>query len=349
MPVVASILAALAVAAALVFASRLWFNRIQRRRHAEQIGIEVLNTRRWRDALDLLVKALESEGLQQTAEVTSAVGAPMPERILMRGASRILLIYKHGTTYRIGGPALLDAERRRQEAGLDEVIIATLGTVDDEGNAQAARMKIVCLDGAAVWARVQAILDATTRDGVAAEAEARVHRPRRLATVGAGVLGFAIVVWGSNLDGLALGGFVDEPVDVMASRPSDAAEAPPAAADPASTPANASASAPKAADVAASAPASASNAAPGTENAEPTVAPADPRTNLAKALTTLPEIQLASWSSGTTMVITLAPRTSIDAGVQKACELSREHPLLREVRLQVEAYGSTDVRWRRCV
>lgn len=342
MPVVVSILTALAVAVALVFAGRLWFDRVQKRRHAEQIGIEVLNTRRWREALDLLVQALATDGLQQTAEVTSAGGAPMAERILMRGGSRILLIYKHGTTYRIAAPALLDAERRRQEAGLDEVMIATLGTVDADAAPQAERMKVTCIDGPAIWAKVRDVIDATTRDGVASEAEARVERPRRLATIAAAVLGLGIVVWGGNLDNLALGSLTDGAPEGPSSQ-STAAEAPrrraPSAEPPsdAALPADATTTA---------APDAASQSAVEAPEVEPA---ADPRAALAKALAALPEIERASWSSGTTLVVSLAPRISIDAGVGKACGLSGDFPTLRDVRLQVESYGDGDVRWRRCL
>lgn len=355
MSVVVSILIAVAVAVAIVLGGRLWFDRVQKRAHAQRIGIEVLNTRRWREALDLLVQALALEGYTQLAEVTGPSGMPLAERHLSRGGSRILLIYKHGTSYRIGAPALLDAERRRQDAEVDEVIVATLGSLDDDAIAQAARMKVTCLDGATVWAKAQAVLDAGTRNGVAAEAEALVDRPRRLATVGATVLGLAIVFWGGNLDELAMR-YWGGSSDATRSAAPMARSAPPDAA--ASTPATASSSvAPVVAPVpdepagAPSAPDEAAAGATGRPDATATQAPvldaAGQRGALAKALTALAEVERASWSSASTMIVSLRPRVSIDTGVEKACALSADYPLLREVRLQVEASGG-DVRWRRC-
>jgi hypothetical protein len=329
MSVVVSILIAVAVAAGLVLGSRLWFDRVQKRAHARRIGIEVLNTRRWREALDLLVQALAQEGYTQAAEVTGPSGMPLAERHLTHGSSRVLLIYKHGTSYRIGAPALLDAERRRQDAELDEVIVATLGSLDDDAIAQAGRMKVTCLDGTTVWAKVQTVIDAGTRNGVAAEAEAHVDRPRRLATVGATVLGLAIVFWGGNLDELALG-----QVDGLSTPSAAVTTTPPARTSP-PTPAPAPVEAPVAAATAA-----------GT--LEPTLNVAGQRGALAKAVTDLPEVQRASWSSASTMVVALSPRVSIDAGVEKTCALSTEYPVLREIRLQMEASGGSDVRWRRC-
>ncbi|WP_397572423.1 hypothetical protein [Silanimonas sp.] len=316
MSIVVSILIAVAVAVALVLGSRLWFDRVQKRAHAQRIGIEALDARRWREALDLLVQALAKDGYTQAAEVTGPSGMPLAERHLSRGNSRVLLIYKHGTSYLIGPAALLDAERRRQEAEMDEVIVATLGSLDGDALAQAARMKVACLDGPTVWSKVRDILDSGTQEAVAAEAEALVESPRRLATIGASVLGLGIVVWGGNLDPSSIASF---------AAPAPAASAGATSATP--TPANPAAAAPQ---------------------AIATSSDEERRGALAKAITALPEVQRASWSSGSTMIVALRPRISIDRGMEATCALTADYPFLRDVRLQMEASGGTEVRWRRC-
>jgi len=322
MSVVVSLLIALAVAIALVVGSRLWFDRVQKRAHAERIGIEALDARRWREALDLLVLALANDGYTQASEVTGPSGMPLAERHLLRGGSRVLLIYKHGTSYRIGAAALLDAERRRQEAELDEVIVATLGRLEGDALAQAARMKVTCLDGPTIWAKVQDVLDAATRDGVASEAESLVERPRRLATMGASVLGLAIVFWGGRFD--------REAMDFSAG---------PAAVQPVATPSTATR-----ADV----PSPVASTGMPSAAAVPDGSIEEHRGALAKAITALPEVQRASWSSGSTMIVALPPRVDIERGVESVCTLTADYPWLREVRLQMEASGGTEVRWRRC-
>lgn len=324
MSVVVSILIAVSVAVALVLGSRLWFDRVQKRAHAQRIGIEVLDSRRWRDALDLVVKALAQDGYTQAAEVTGPSGMPLAERHLSRGKARVLLIYKHGTSYHIGAAALLDAERRRQEAEQDEVIIATLGSLDNDALAQAARMKITCLDGRMVWAKVHDVLDHAARHGVAAEAEALVDRPRRLATIGAAVLGLAIIVWGSDLDH-----WIPAPSGTAVA-PSTAASTPrvPAPAAPAVSPVT--------------------EARAATASAPALDAETERRGDIARAITALTEIERASWSSTSTMVVTLRPRVSIDVGVERACALTSAYPTLRDVRLQMESNDGSDVRWRRC-
>ncbi|MCZ8165034.1 hypothetical protein [Silanimonas sp.] len=329
MSIVVSILIAVAVAIALVLGSRLWFDRVQKRAHAQRIGIEALDGRRWREALDLLVQALGKDGYTQAAEVTGPSGMPLAERHLSRGSSRVLLIYKHGTSYLIGAAALLDAERRRQEAEMDEVIVATLGSLDSDALAQAARMKVSCLDGPAVWSKVRDVLDTATQEAVATEAEALVERPRRLATIGASVLGLAIVVWGGNLDPSSIASFAaPEPSPPIATpAPSPAASAEPSVPPPAASPAADTPAAPQA-------------MAAGSDE--------ERRGALAKAITALPEVQRASWSSGSTMIVALRPRIGIDRGMEAICALAVTYPLVRDVRLQMEASGGAEVRWRRC-
>ena len=322
MSVLVSILIAVSVAVALVLGSRLWFDRVQKRAHAQRIGIEVLDSRRWRDALDLVVKALAQDGYTQAAEVTGPSGMPLAERHLSRGKARVLLIYKHGTSYHIGATALLDAERRRQEAEQDEVVIATLGSFDDDALAQAARMKITCIDGRMVWAKVSGVLDEPARNGVAAEAEALVERPRRLATVAAAVLGLAIVVWGSDLT-------PSMPTPAGPAAVTRVGTAPPAA-DPAP-------------DVAPAAPVDSGPAA-----TPPAASDSERRGDIARAITALPEVERASWSSSSTMVVALRPRVSVDVGVERACTLANAYPMLRDVRLQMESSDGSEVRWRRC-
>ncbi|MCZ8113560.1 hypothetical protein [Silanimonas sp.] len=329
MSIVASILIAIAVAIALVLGSRLWFDRVQKRTHAQRIGIEVLNTRRWRESLDLLVQALAKDGYTQAAEVTGPNGMPLAERHLARGGNRVLLIYKHGTSYHIGAAALLDAERRRQEAEMDEVIVATLGSLDGDALAQAARMKVACFDGPTVWSKVRDVLDSATQEAVAAEAEALVERPRRLATIGASVLGLGIVVWGGKLDPSSIASFaaLEASPPIATPAPSAAASAEPSAMIPVATPA-------------ADTPAAPQTMAASSDE--------ERRGALAKAITALPEVQRASWSSGSTMIVALRPRVGIERGVEATCALTAAYPVLRDVRLQLEASGGAEVRWHRC-
>ena len=327
MSVVFALLAAIAVAVALVLASRFWFGRIQKRRHAERIGIEALSARHWRDALGLLVDALGTQGLNAQADLAGSHGAPLGERVLRRGGGTALLIYKHGTTYRIASAALLDAEKRRQEAGIDEVILATLGTVDDDARAQAARMRITCIDGKDMWALVGNRLDGATLAAIEAEAENLIDNPRRLSTIGAAVLGIGIVFWTSDPTAL---------LDLRGD---------PAAGAIATT-------APAAAPPTVHAPPTLSTAM-GAAIASPIIEPSaatdpDDLASLANALKGLPGIDRASWSSASTVVLTVNRRATLDAAHEQICALATQHPKLREVRLQLEANDGADVRWRRC-
>lgn len=339
MPIVLSLLIAVIVAVGLVLGSRYWFGRVQKRRHAETIGIEAISARHWRDALTLLVSALEDGGLTPGAELSGPQGAPLGERILRRGNATVLLIYKHGTAYRIGSPALRDAEKRRQEAGIDEVLIATLGEVDPEARAQAKRMKVECLDGSSLWGLMSRRLDPTIREAIDTEAEQRIDGPRRMSTLGAAVLGVAIVYWGGGVQELIQVGNSQSERTIAAPAPPANRPAVVAAKNP---PAPAAAAATAVSELA---PSTASESAVALSLSEALDAE---RATIAKALSALPAINRASWSSGSTVVLTVNRRATLDVAFNEACSLVSQFPALAEVRLQLEASDGSDVRWRRC-
>lgn len=318
MSVFLPLLLALLVVAGLIAASRLWFDRVQRRRLVGQIGIEVLAARHWRDGMGLLLRALEAEGYH--AETDAPAGAPTGEKLLRRAGGSTLFVYKHGTAYSLAPAVLREVERRRQETEADDVLLATLGSIEPETLAQATRLPVRCLDGAEVWRRVEPLLDGPTREGILAEAEAKVTRPRQLATLGAAVAGLAIVVGGGGL---------------LSELPAPSAGGIPAASSP--LPATAR-----------PAPSAVAEAGAGAATAETARGedPAARRAALATALIDLPEFGTAVWSSNTTLVLTLKARVDAEEAVARACTLAERYPELREVRLQIEA--GQDVRWRRC-
>lgn len=312
MPSIVSVIVALLLAAGLIFGAHYYFNRIQRRRRWLGIGTEVLASRSWKDGLDLLTKALIAEG--GTAEgLVGDKGVPLAERLLQRADGRTLLIYKHGTAYRIAAPALAEAQRRREEVEADALCIATLGSIDPAAIKQAERDGIRVLGGDAVWTLVEPLMEERVRNEVAREADEAVKRPRTLATAAA-LLGAAIVVFH---------------LPQSESAPTTVATARPAVA---STPA---------------APAPAAETA--TENTEPAQREAR-RAALASAMIDIRGVAAASWSSNTTLVVELLPESTIDGVFTASCSLAAQYPELRdEVRLQFESADPAEgVRWRRC-
>ena len=298
----------------LVVASRLWFDRVQKPRLAERIGIESLSARHWRDGLALTLAALAEEGW--VADETEALrgGIPTGERVLHRNGKQRLLVYKHGTTYRIGPPTLLDAERQRQEAHADEVMVVTLGRIDSEALSQAERMRVLCLDGTAVWRRVGQRLDPATLTAINAEAEQGIERPRRLASLGAVVLGLAVVIGGGGLDERTSD-------DALTNATSEDGAAARTVARQQSAPLAAS-----------------------TDQAQPSSTPAE----VAKGVAALPEVRSATWSSSSTLVMVVVASSNSDLAHAAVCARADRYPLLRDVRLQFEEDDGAKVHWRRC-
>lgn len=312
---IVSVIVATVLAVALILGAHHYFNHIQRRRRLREIGTEVLASRSWKDGLDLLAKALKVDGARVEGLVGDK-GIPLPERLIRQDSTSTLLVYKHGTTYRIAAPALADAQRRREEVGADALCIATLGNVDPAARTQAERDGIRVLDGAALWALVEPFIEDSVRKEVAREADEAVKRPRTLATAAAALLGAAIVM-------------VNLPSPAPAPMAVPAATTSPVAASNLSTPPN---------------PADAT--APTDAMAERSAR----RAALASAMIDLAGVETAAWSSTTTLVIDLLPGATVDGVFAASCGLAAQYPELRdEVRLQFESDDPAEgVRWRRC-
>lgn len=308
------ILVAVAVAVALILGARLYFDRVERRKAELRIGTEVLASRSWKEGLDLLARALQGEG-GASETLLSDKGVPLPERLLTGDGKRTLLVYKHGTTYRIGPPAIADAQRRQAEVEADALCLATLGTLEPAAVAQSERDGVRLLGGDSLWPLVERHIDERVRQEVGREASESLVRPRALATTAAALLGAAIVVM--NLpDGGSIGAETAGSTMIV---PSPSAPRPDAA----------------------SAPSSDEAAVAASEDAR--------RAALVSSLIDLRGVEAAQWSSNTTIVIDLLPGHGADGVFEAACGLAPKYPELRDIRLQLESKDPAEgVRWRRC-
>jgi len=322
---------AIALAIALVVGARFWFNRIQKAKEITAIGVEVLAARSWREALALMVKALEVDGMVAGTELADVNGATSGERLLRRGNRSVLLVYKHGTTYRIGQAAVRDVELRREKAGIDEAILATLGQVDEEARAASKTMGLELLDGPGAWLKIENLLEDRVRADVAREAEEKVRGPRTMATLGAMFLGAVIVFFGSQAgERLGTTGGMSGTSTSTASPQTNAAA--PAAKAPAPAPAPALEANAPAVEV----PAISEDAAAAVRRAA-----------LAQAVMDVPGVDRASWSTATTLVISLSRRVTPETATDAICAMAQLYPEVHESRLQFDLVGA-ETRWRRC-
>lgn len=326
MTLLLSFVFAIALAIALVVPARFWFNRIQKAKEVTSIGIEVLAARSWREGMNLMVKALEVDGIVASSELTDPTATPTGERVLRRGNRSVLLVYKHGTTYRIGQAAVRDVELRREKAGIDEAMLATLGQVDDEAQAAAKTMGIELLDAARVWQKVEGLLEERVRTDVVREAEEKVRGPRTMATLGATFLGAVIVFFGSQTgERLATLGETSPATGA-------AAAVQPMTATPAAMNAVPATNEPAGVEV----PAMSEEAAASVRRAA-----------LAQSVMDVSGVERATWSTSTTLVISLSPRVSAESATDAICAMATLYPEVREARLQFDSVGA-ETRWRRC-
>jgi len=313
-------IAAFLLGAALVIGVGFWFNRVQKCKAVERIGIEVMAARSWKEGLELLARSIVAEGGWRTENLASPQGQPTPERLLIQGGRRVLLVYKHGTSYRIGPNALTESARRRQDVGATELWIATLGTVEPEAQALADRTKVTLVDGKALWERANGMLEPRIRSDVDREAAESVKRPRAIAmlAIAAVALTLVIVSLPEQLPRSDIGGDgVTAPTLRPDTRPAVRPQAPAAQS--------------------------------GGQAAMDQDTLTARRAALAVELVDVDGVIGAAWASSTTVVISLAPSADIDAVFVKACTRSSRYAELTGSRLQFESGDpAVGVRWRRC-
>ena len=94
--------AAALVGLAGMVVTALWFGVARRRRAETALGVQALADLKWRDGIAVVLDALKREGY--AADETASVAGT--ETMLLKDGERILLDYKHGTSYCLGSSAV---------------------------------------------------------------------------------------------------------------------------------------------------------------------------------------------------------------------------------------------------
>lgn len=306
----------------------LWFGLARRRRVEAELGVQALAGLKWREGIAVVLAALRREGYQ-VDEDASVAGT---ETLLLKGGERILLDYKHGTSYCLGSNTVAEFFATLRLRGANRGILATLGSLDP-GTAAAAGSSVQVLDGAHLWARVrdqvpEALLEAIRRDAV--------DGTRRGLWAGAAA---SLVL--ASLAYLA----VERLPVAMAAPAKDAS----ATAVSVVTPAPASSSAPvndltlERLNATAAAMAEVARLSPEQL--------AQRRAAAARQVSDLPQVDAAAWSAQRTLLLLLNRTDGKDqALIEEACRILLQHEELRYTRIQLNppADSTQAVRWRLC-
>jgi restriction system protein len=323
-------MAAALVGLAGLAATSLWFGLARRRRVEAELGVQALSNLKWREGIAVVLDALRSEGY----EVDEGASVAGTESMLLKGGERILLDYKHGTSYCLGSQTVTEFFATLRLRGANRGILATLGTLEP-GTAAAAGPSVQLLDGAHVWARVRThvpepLLEAIRRD--AANGSRRgLWAGSTASAVLAGLAFFAVERLPTALASSAGGKPSDAP-DVAVATPPPAPSAAPAA-DAAMQRLNAKAAA--LAEVARLSPDQLARR----------------RADAARQVSALPQVDAAAWSAQRTLLLALNRTDGKDeALIAETCRILLQHEEMRYTRIQLNppADATQAVRWRLC-
>lgn len=272
----------------------LYLWKVARRRREIAAGLGILANMRWRELSNLLVEALGPAGFERESNEDTALRGGHAEIAMRREGRLWLLSCKQGLNYQVTPAAVEEMVRSMRLHQAAGGVIATPGRIHPAARSTVANVELI--DGTELWQLLEMLVPGSVLTEVAARARAWVRRAGAIAIAASLVLG-GLVGWLLSM----------------------------------STPAPPS---PVTAPVVATAP----RAARAVELAAPVVAPPvseeEQRLDLAHALTTLPGVHRAIWSTRSTLQIFLTdPSMATDAAI---CQQMKRYDNLRASRLQMQ-------------
>lgn len=300
---------AIAVAVLIGVSGTLYFRLVVMRRDETAAGLAALAAMSWREFIHLVLDALGRRGYARVFNREDPSGDN--DYTLERNGRRWLLSCKHGSAFNLGGAQVAELANEIRLANAAGGILVTQGRISAEARPAAAMQRIELLDGPTLWPELRDLIDPRQRAVILADAATKARQRTLLSWLLALVAGVAVF--------LLL----------------------PAAPEPAAA----------AAAVAARSVQPAGDA--GKPAPEPWVAAPAPddgasleqlREDVADAVSTLPMVDRAVWSTQSTLQVYLL-ETQSDA-FEQICPLLLRHDALASSRVQLTPPPGSDARTR---
>ncbi len=281
------------------------------RRDEAAAGIVTLAAMSWREFIHLVLEVLSRRGYSRVVDRD----APSSDGgyALTRAGQRYLMSCKHGSTFVLGIPLVNELANDIRLANATGGLLVTQGDFAEEARKPAKLQRIELLDGATLWPEVRDILAPERLSAIRAGAEQRARQRVLFAWLIALLAGIATFL--------------------LLPPPQTTASAPVAGAVPV--------------------PASTADAQPPQDSVEIPEAMDEAalerqRDDVANAISTLPMVDRAIWSTQSTLEVFLL-ETGSDA-VAALCPLLERYPSLASSRVQLTPpQGSqAPVRFRQC-
>ena len=331
MPVLLQWLVAIAVVALIGTAATVYFRNFQMRRDETAAGIVALSGVSWRTFIHMVLDALSRRGFERVVDSETASGDS--DFVLERHGERHLLSCKHGSAFVLGR---LTVNELANDINLNNAaggFLLTQGRITEDARPVAALQRVELLDGPTLWPQLRDFLPAEQLAGIRAKA-AQLARQRVLSS-------WLIAL----LAGVAV--FLMLPDAPPEPKPAPiAATVPAAETQPETTIADAA----PVQEPAPSAPAAAAtnNAPPADSAMAETASVEQQRTDVARAISTLPDVDRAIWSSESTLQVFLL---EVDGDAfARICPLIERYDELASSRIQLTPPQGSDarVRFRQC-
>lgn len=323
-------LVAIAVVALIGTAATVYFRNFQMRRDETAAGIVALSGVSWRTFIHMVLDALSRRGFERVVDSETASGDS--DFMLERHGERHLLSCKHGSAFVLGR---LTVNELANDINLNNAaggFLLTQGRITEDARPVAALQRIELLDGPTLWPQLRDFLPAEQLAGIRAKA-AQLARQRVLSS-------WLIAL----LAGVAM--FLVLPDAPPGPKPAPiAAAAPAAATQPGATIAD---TVPMREQVPNSPAAPADNVSPADPATAEAASVEQQRTDVARAISTLPDVDRAIWSSESTLQVFLL---EIDGDAfARICPLIERYDDLASSRIQLTPPQGSDarVRFRQC-
>lgn len=290
-------------------AATFYIRRVLMVRDETDAGLVALSAMSWREFIHLVLEVLARRGYSRLVDRGAPAGDG--DDTLVRDGGHWLLSCKHGSAFVLGAAAVNELASNIRLQGAEGGLLVTQGRIAEDARAPAKLQRIELLDGAILWPEIRDLIPPGQLDTIRAGAGQRARQRVLLAwmlALLAGIAAFTLLP--------------------RAERAPTEAGMPAAGAQPAAA---------AAADTAA-APAAAPDAA----------ALERQRADLARAVSTLPMVDRAGWSTSSNLVVLLL-ETDSDA-FAAICPLVESYPALSSSRIQLNPPqgSSAQVRFRQC-
>ncbi|HEY9540190.1 MAG TPA: restriction endonuclease [Luteimonas sp.] len=181
---------ALAVAVLIGVTGTLYFRLVVMRRDETAAGLAALAAMSWREFIHLVLDALARRGYARVFNREDPSGDN--DYTLERDGKHYLLSCKHGSAFVLGGPQVVELASEIRLANAAGGILATQGKISADARPAATMQRIELLDGPTLWPELRGLIDPQQRAAILADAATKARQRTLLSWLLALVAGIAV-------------------------------------------------------------------------------------------------------------------------------------------------------------